>query len=109
MLARPASRMAVGSEVRYVSENQEGRMHPLKKAWAAVTVLGGLAVVGSYVWGLASIPNASTDFWGGTPEALIPLYTVSVLLGAVSFFFITAFVCTRPSSARSNSARAGST
>lgn len=67
-------------------------MHPLKKAWAAIAVLGGTAVVGSYVWGLSSIPNASTDFWGGTPEALIPLYTVSMLLGAVSFFFITAFV-----------------
>src|SRR5660398_259080 len=61
MLARPASRMAVGSEVRYVSENQEGRMHPLKKAWAAIAVLGGTAVVGSYVWGLSSIPTASTD------------------------------------------------
>lgn len=67
-------------------------MHPQRVALAAITVLGGLAVVGSYVWGFTSIPNASSDFWGGTPEAVIPVYVVSMLLGAVSFFFFTAFL-----------------
>lgn len=67
-------------------------IHPQKLALAGVTVLGGLAVVGSYVWGLTSIPNASTDFWGGTPEPLIPLFTASMLLGAAGFFAFTSFL-----------------
>jgi len=67
-----------------------------------IVLLGGLAVVGSYVWGFTSIPNASTDFWGGTPRALIPLYTASMLLGAASFFAILWFVLVRldPAEAR---------
>ena len=66
-------------------------MHPLKWALGLIVLLGGTAVLGSYVWGVASIPNVG-EFWGATPEGLIPLYTVSMLLGAVSFFAILWFV-----------------
>lgn len=69
-------------------------MHPLTKVLGAIVLLGGTAVVGSYVWGLTSIPNVG-EFWGETPASLIPLYTVSMLLGAASFFAILWFVLIR--------------
>ena len=46
-------------------------------------------MLGSYIWGVASIPNVG-EFWGATPEGLIPLYTVSMLLGAVINFGVLA-------------------
>ncbi|MGM0386239.1 MAG: hypothetical protein ACQERF_09715 [Actinomycetota bacterium] len=66
-------------------------MHPLKMVLGMVVVLGGTSVLGSYVWGVTSISNVA-EFWGDTPDGLIPLYTVSMLLGAASFFAILWFV-----------------
>lgn len=66
-------------------------MHPLKMILGVVVLLGGTSVLGSYVWGAASIPNVS-EFWGETPEGLIPVYVASMLLGAASFFAILWFV-----------------
>ncbi|MDX5400002.1 MAG: hypothetical protein LPK92_09825, partial [Actinomycetes bacterium] len=65
-------------------------MHPLKMVLGVVVLLGGTSVLGSYVWGAASIPNVS-EFWGETPEGLIPVYVASMLLGAASFFAILWF------------------
>ena len=57
-----------------------------------VNVVGGLAVLGSYAHGLASNPNASEALWGGVPLVLRPLYTVSMLLAAVGYFPLTAYL-----------------
>jgi hypothetical protein len=54
-------------------------------------VLGGVAVLGSYAWGV-SAPGVGAALWGGVPEALRPLYTVNMLLAAAGFFPFSVYV-----------------
>ncbi len=71
----------------------------------ALNVVGGTAVLGSYVWGLA---NAAGDLFGGVPEGLRPVYTVSMLLAAAGYFPFTWLVVFRWSPERGSLAgRAG--
>lgn len=58
----------------------------------ALNVVGGVAVLGSYVWGLSSVAG---DLWGGVPEGLRPLYTASMLLAAAGYFPFTWLVVLR--------------
>lgn len=57
-----------------------------------LNLLGGSAVLGSYVHGLASHPLTRGGLWGGVPESLRPLYTVSMLLAAAGYFAFSFFV-----------------
>ncbi len=57
-------------------------------------LVGGTAVLASYVWG-AGEPDFTTGMWGGVPESLKPLYTVSMFLAAGGFFPMTAYVLLR--------------
>lgn len=57
-----------------------------------LNVVGGLAVLSSYAWGLA---NPAGDIWGGVPQGLRPLYTVSMLLAAAGYFPFTWLVVFR--------------
>jgi hypothetical protein len=60
-----------------------------------LNVAGGLAVLGSYAHGIASNPLTRGDVWGGLPEGLRPLYTVSMLLAAAGYFAFSFFVFRR--------------
>lgn len=66
-----------------------------------INVLGGTAVLASYWHGLSSNPDTQA-LWGGVPEWLRPLYTVSMLLAAVGYFPFTYLLAFRvdPSNAR---------
>lgn len=57
-----------------------------------INVLGGLAVLGSYAYGLASNPLARGEVWGGVPEALRPLYTINMFLAAAGYFAFSYFI-----------------
>jgi hypothetical protein len=57
-----------------------------------INVLGGSAVLASYAYGLASNPLTRGDVWGGVPETLRPLYTVTMLLAAAGYFAFSYFV-----------------
>jgi hypothetical protein len=61
-------------------------MHPARQSLLVLNVLGGMAVLGSYVWGIQSHPETSGQVWGGVPESLRPLYTVCMLLAAAGYF-----------------------
>jgi hypothetical protein len=67
-------------------------MHPARRSLLLLNVLGGIAVLGSYVHGLATHPATRAQVWGGVPEALRPLYTVSMLLAAAGYFAFSFFV-----------------
>jgi hypothetical protein len=56
---------------------------------ALLNVAGGLAVLGSYVWGFALAPELRTGLWGGVPESLRGLYTINMLLAAAGYFPFT--------------------
>jgi hypothetical protein len=67
-------------------------MHPAHRSLLLLNVLGGIAVLGSYAHGLLTHPGAGPQVWGGVPEALRPLYTVSMLLAAAGYFAFSFFV-----------------
>ena len=70
-------------------------MHPARRSLLWLNVIGGAAVLGSYVHGLASHPLARGAVWGDVPEALRPFYTVSMFLAAAGYFAFSSFVFRR--------------
>jgi hypothetical protein len=70
-------------------------IHPKKRFWLWLIMLGGALVPVSYVHGLVTHPEARSELWGGVPEAFQLLYTVSMLLAAWGFFLFTGFILFR--------------
>lgn len=50
-----------------------------------INILGGIAVIGSYILGISSKGNAAA-LWGGTPEYIRPIYTTSMIIAALGYF-----------------------
>jgi hypothetical protein len=77
-------------------------MHPARLRFAIVNLLGGTAVLASYAHGLLTHPAARLQLWGGVPEAVRPVYQVSMLLAAAGYFPMTALFWLRagPETAR---------
>ena len=73
-----------------------GSRHRLASArgFVLLNVVGGSAVLASYVWGVTA-PGVGAALWGGVPEALRPLYTVNMFAAATGYFFFTAVVLRR--------------
>jgi hypothetical protein len=63
-----------------------------KRLFLFVNLLGGLAVLGSYAWGLLARPGSSSILWGGVPQGLRLLYTVCMLLAASGYFAFTSLI-----------------
>ena len=61
-------------------------MHNQQVTLGLINVAGGIAVIGSYVYGLWTHPANRGAIWGGVPETIKPLYTVSMLLAALGYF-----------------------
>ena len=61
-------------------------MHPQKEPLLWIILIGGAAVIGSYLVGFLPHPENLAAFWGGVPENLRSLYTVSMLLAALGYF-----------------------
>ena len=66
-------------------------MNTEQKIFLLVTVLGGTLVPLSYVLGLKTQDNVNA-LWGGVPTSARSMYTVSMLLGAISFFIFSIFM-----------------
>jgi hypothetical protein len=60
-------------------------MHPQKKQWLAINVLGGVAVLGSYAHGLITHPETRNLLWGDMPEALKDVYGVTMWLATAGY------------------------
>jgi hypothetical protein len=60
--------------------------------FALLNLAGGSAVLASYAYGFATHPAARGDLWGGVPEGLRPLYTLSMLLAAAGYFPFTGYL-----------------
>lgn len=61
---------------------------PLPARFVILNVVGGLAVLGSYAWGLTA-PGVGSALWGGVPDALRPLYTTNMFLAAGGYLLFT--------------------
>ena len=60
-----------------------------------INLLGGAAVLASYVVGLRTHPGSSAGLWGHVPQAILPLYGASMLLAAAGYFAYTTFLLFR--------------
>lgn len=66
------------------------------KRWAfLINLVGGIAVLVSYAYGLATHPELRDEVWGGVPHPLRGFYTVSMLSAAVGYFLFGFFVLFR--------------
>ena len=66
------------------------------KRWAfLIHLVGGIAVLVSYAYGLATHPELRDEVWGGVPHPLRGFYTVSMLSAAVGYFLFGFFVLFR--------------
>lgn len=61
-----------------------------------VNVIGGAAVIGSYIYGLVSHQEGgSAALWGGISSSIRPVYGVSMILAALGYFAFIYFVLFR--------------
>ena len=60
-----------------------------RRTLLALNVLGGIAVLASYVLAFVYSPAVRVGLWGGVPLWLQPVYTVSMLLAAAGYFPFT--------------------
>jgi hypothetical protein len=63
-----------------------------KTTWLLVNLLGGIAVIGSYIVGFQSRADATTILWGGVPASFRPFYTAGMLLAALGYFAFGIFL-----------------
>ena len=57
-----------------------------------INLLGGGGVIGSYIWGFLTHPNAGQALWGGVPDSIRPFYTAGMFLAAAGYFAFTYFI-----------------
>ncbi len=60
-------------------------MHPQKKKWLVINVVGGIAVLGSYAHGLITHPDTRDMLWGAMPSPLKSIYGVTMWLAAAGY------------------------
>lgn len=70
-------------------------MQSNQRILAAINVVGGLAVLGSYAWGFIARPDAMGALWGGVPEGARGLYTINMFLAAGGYFLFTFYIVFR--------------
>jgi hypothetical protein len=83
--------MSAANPTRPYSLRRSPTMHPQKRSLLWLNALGGAAVLGSYVWGLAQ-PEVAGGLWGGVPESLRPLYTANMFLAAAGYFLFAPYI-----------------
>ena len=50
-----------------------------------INILGGLAVIGSYILGLGPKGSGANALWGGTPVSIRTIYTISMVIAALGY------------------------
>jgi hypothetical protein len=73
-------------ENQLLKEEWEMKMPVPQLILLIINIIGGIAVIGSYVLGLRSQAGGAAVLWGGVPESIRPVYTVSMVLAALGYF-----------------------
>jgi hypothetical protein len=60
-----------------------------------INILGGIAVIGSYVLGLKGQSGGANVLWGEVPNNIRPVYTFSMILSALGYFAFIYFIIFR--------------
>ncbi|MBN1161637.1 MAG: hypothetical protein JXA17_06810 [Dehalococcoidales bacterium] len=63
-----------------------------------INIIGGTAVIGSYIFGLKGQSGGANVLWGGVPENIRPVYTVSMIISALGYFAFLYYIffCLEP-------------
>ncbi len=70
-------------------------MHPKRSLLLLINIIGGAAVLGSYVLGILTHPDAGQVLWGQVPESIRPYYTANMFLAAIGYFAFIYFILFR--------------
>jgi hypothetical protein len=57
-----------------------------------INIIGGSVVIGSYIWGFRTTPDASQILWGSVPLRIRLLYTMGMFLAAGGYFAFLNFI-----------------
>lgn len=60
-----------------------------------INILGGAAVIGSYMFGLNAQAGGADALWGGVPANIRTVYGVSMILAALGYFAFIYFILFR--------------
>lgn len=67
-----------------------------------INILGGAAVILSYIYGLRGQAGGANVLWGGVPENIRPIYFVSMIISALGYFAFIYYIFFRIDPADSN-------
>jgi hypothetical protein len=70
-------------------------MAPQQIILLVINILGGAAVIGSYIFGLSGQAGGADALWGGVPAGVRPVYGVSMILSALGYFAFIYFILFR--------------
>ncbi|MFN2425468.1 MAG: hypothetical protein ABR587_03365 [Candidatus Binatia bacterium] len=75
---------------------RHGGLHPQKKLMAAINLLGGPAVLGSYAWGASAYSSETVQrLWGDVPLAVRPYYTSWMFVAATGYLLFLYYLFVR--------------
>ena len=57
-----------------------------------INILGGIAVIGSYFFGLKAQAGGASALWGSVPVNIRPVYGISMILAALGYFAFSYFI-----------------
>jgi len=57
-----------------------------------LNLVGGSAVIGSYIYGFIAYPENKQALWGNVPQSLIPVYTISMGLAAAGYLALLLYL-----------------
>ncbi len=60
-----------------------------------INIIGGAAVIASYVFGLRGQAGGADVLWGGVPPSIRPVYGISMILSALGYFAFIYFILGR--------------
>jgi hypothetical protein len=70
-------------------------IHPQRRTMLWINLLGGSAVLASYVHGLLTHPATRASLWGQVPQAILPFYEISMFLAVGGYCAFTYFLLFR--------------
>jgi hypothetical protein len=60
-----------------------------------INIIGGVAVIGSYIFGINAQTGGTNALWGGIPDNIRLVYGVSMVLSALGYFAFLYFILFR--------------
>jgi hypothetical protein len=60
-----------------------------------INIIGGIAVIGSYIFGLSAQSGGASVLWGGVPVNIRPIYGISMIISALGYFAFIYFILFR--------------